>query len=114
MLLVAGLTALPDLPGLILSPDDPLRRVEACTGAPGCLQARAATRPLARRLAPQVPPGQRLHVSGCAKGCACPGKADLVLVATAGGFDLIRQGRAQDEPLRRGLAETDIDLKGLI
>lgn len=114
MLLVEGLATLPDLPGLILTADDPLRRVEACTGAPGCLQGRAATRPLARRLAAQVPPGRTLHVSGCAKGCAHPGPADLVLVATSAGFDLIRQGRAGDAPLRRGLAETELDLKGLI
>ncbi|WP_225030223.1 precorrin-3B synthase [Xinfangfangia pollutisoli] len=114
MLLVEGLKALPDLPGLILTADNPLRRVQACTGAPGCLQARAATRPLARRLAAQVPPGQTLHVSGCAKGCAHPGPADLVLVATGTGFDLIVQGRAGDAPQRRGLGETELDLKGLI
>lgn len=114
MLLVEGLKTLPDLPGLILTADNPLRRVQACTGAPGCLQARAATRPLARRLAAQVPPGQTLHVSGCAKGCAHPGPADLVLVATGTGFDLIVQGRAGDVPLRPGLGETELDLKGLI
>lgn len=114
MLLVEGLQTLPDLPGLILTADNPLRRVQACTGAPGCLQARAATRPLARRLAAQVPAGQTLHVSGCAKGCAHPGPADLVLVATGTGFDLIVQGRAGDTPQRRGLGETELDLKGLI
>lgn len=113
MLLVEGLTALPALPGLILRADDPLRRVEACPGAPACLQGRAATRPLARRLAAQVPPGRRLHVSGCAKGCAHPLPADLVLVASDRGFDLIHQGRAGDAPQRRDLSATDIDLKGL-
>jgi precorrin-3B synthase len=35
-------------------------------------------------------------VSGCAKGCAHPKAADLCLVATAIGFDVIANGRAQD------------------
>ncbi|MBD1203152.1 MAG: precorrin-3B synthase [Rhodobacteraceae bacterium] len=113
MVLIEGATTLPTLPGLILSPDDPLRRVEACTGAPGCLQALAKIRPLARRLAPQVPEGRRLHISGCAKGCAHPGPADLTLVATADGFDVIRHGTAQDAPSARALDATRIDLKGL-
>lgn len=104
MLLLERARQLPELPGLILHPGDPLLRVEACTGAPGCPQAHAATRSLARALAPNVPAGRRLHVSGCAKGCAHPGRADLTLVATPGGFDLIRNGRAQDAPHRRGLS----------
>lgn len=113
MVLIEGLQTLPTLPGLILSPDDPLRRVEACTGAPGCLQAHAETRPLARRLAAQVPPGRILHLSGCAKGCAHPGPADITLVATPSGFDLIRGGTAQDAPRARALDAASIDLKGL-
>ncbi|WGV14653.1 precorrin-3B synthase [Fuscovulum ytuae] len=113
MVLIEGLQTLPTLPGLILSQDDPLRRVEACTGAPGCLQAHAEIRPLARRLAAQVPPGRTLHLSGCAKGCAHPGPADLTLVATPSGFDLIQGGTAQDAPRARALDATGIDLKGL-
>lgn len=112
MLLIEGLKRMPDMPGLITQAGDPMRRVEACTGAPGCLQALAPVRHLATRLAPQVPPGRLLHVSGCAKGCAHPGRADLTLVATEAGFDLIRDGRAQDTPERRGLAADDIDLRG--
>lgn len=113
MLLIEGLTVLPDLPGLIVNADDPRRRVIACTGAPGCLQAHAAVRPLARRLAAAVPPGKTLHVTGCAKGCAHPGAADLTLVATTTGFDRIRQGAAQDLPEATGLAADTIDLEGL-
>ncbi len=113
MVLVERLRAMPDLPGLILTADDPIRRVEACSGAPACLQARAAVRDLAARLAPDVPQGKLLHVSACAKGCAHPGRADLTLVATAEGFDLIRNGSAHDTPDRRALAPGMIDLKGL-
>ncbi|MFG1403700.1 precorrin-3B synthase [Xanthobacter sediminis] len=93
-----------DAPDLILAPDDPLLAVAACTGAPGCPQAGAATRALARALAPLVPRGATLHVSGCAKGCALPGRADLTLVAREGAFDLITHGAPWDEPAHRGIA----------
>lgn len=97
MLLVEGADALPDLPGAITDPDDPLLRVIACTGAPGCPQALNPTRPLARAAAPLVQKGRLLHVSGCVKGCAHPGAA-LTLVAEPAGFGLIPQGRASDAP----------------
>ena len=113
MLLLEGVQTLPDLPGLILSADDPLRRVQACTGAPGCVQALRAVRPLARLLAPQVPEGRVLHVSGCAKGCAHPLPADVTLVATAAGFDLIAPGSAQYAPQRTLPPDAAMDLKGL-
>ena len=80
--------------GLITAPDDPRLRVFACTGAPGCLQALQATRSLARRLAPDVPQGKTLHVSGCGKGCAHPGAAHLTLSATPRGFAVLPGGRA--------------------
>jgi precorrin-3B synthase len=94
MLLVEGVAR--HHPGLIVTQDDPRLRVTACTGAPGCPQGLQPTRDLARILAPQVPQGQHLHVSGCAKGCAHPKPADLCLVATAAGFDIIPNGRASD------------------
>ena len=87
-----------DLPGLISDAADPLLRVTACTGAPGCSQGLQPTRDLARNLAPLVPIEQHLHVSGCAKGCAHPGVAHVTLTATVAGFDLIRDGRAADAP----------------
>ena len=96
MLLVEGVRAMPDLQGLITDPADPLRRVVACTGAPHCPQALGPTRALARALAPQLPPGCLLHVSGCAKGCAHPRPADLTLVARGRGYDLVRAGTAAD------------------
>lgn len=96
--------ALEDAPGLILRADDPLLRVVACTGAPGCPQALGPTREAARHLAPLVPTGALLHVSGCTKGCNHPAPAPLTLVATAEGFDLVRGGAPWDQPARRGLA----------
>lgn len=102
MLLVEGATCAPQFAGLISEADDPRLRVVACTGAPGCLQAAATTRPLARTLAEHVPAGRLLHVSGCTKGCAHP-KASLTLVATAAGFDLIGHGTASSPPELRAL-----------
>ena len=102
MLLIEGANAAPDLPDLITRPDDPMLRVLACTGAPGCLQAHAATRDLARALAPHLT--QTLHVSGCAKGCAHPGAAPLTLTATPAGFNLIRDGSASGAPAREGVS----------
>ncbi len=106
MVLVEGLRALPDIAGILTDLDDPLLRVVACTGSPGCPQALAPTRALARRLAPLVPLGHTLHVSGCAKGCAHPGPA-LTLTATTAGFALIRHGLAADAP-EALLPETDL------
>lgn len=104
MLLLAGAQDAPDLPGVITAPDDPLLRVVACVGAPGCAQALADTRELARELAPQVPVGGLLHVSGCVKGCAHPQPAPITLVAQEQGFDLVRHGRANAGPALRGVS----------
>jgi len=103
MLLLPGLATLPPLPGMILDPASPLPRVYACTGAPGCGQALSETRALAAGLASHLPPGMRLHVSGCAKGCAHPAAADVTLTATTAGFSLIRNGAVSAAQERTGL-----------
>ncbi|SIT75522.1 precorrin-8X methylmutase [Pontibaca methylaminivorans] len=106
-ILVEGAKAAPALPDLITDAEDPLLRVAACTGAPGCSHASVETRALARRLAPHVPPGRFLHVSGCAKGCAHPRAADLTLTGRDGRFDLIPGGAPMDPPARRAVAPAD-------
>ena len=103
MLLVEGVRHLPALEGLIRDPRDPRIRLRACPGAPACPQGQAATRPLARALAPLIPADAVLHVSGCAKGCGWPRTAAVTLTATPEGFDLIRHGRAHDPAALRGL-----------
>lgn len=112
MVLVEGLRAPPALAGLLSDPQDPLLRVVACTGAPGCPQGHAATRPLARSLAPAVPPGQTLHVAGCAKGCAHPGPAPT-LTAGPRGWTLIRHGTAA-EPGQALTHPTPADLEAAL
>lgn len=89
---------------LLTDPLDPLLRAHACAGAPGCSQASVETRALARVLAPRLPAGADLHVSGCAKGCAHPRCADFTLVGRNGGFDLVRNGAAWDVPDCPGIA----------
>jgi precorrin-3B synthase len=96
MILIAGARHVPDIADLITDPDDPLLRVTACTGAPGCPQALGPTRALARALAPMV--STHLHISGCTKGCAHHPTAPLTLVTTTHGYDLIRHGTAADTP----------------
>ncbi|MCA0407247.1 MAG: precorrin-3B synthase [Proteobacteria bacterium] len=110
MLLVEGATTLPDLPEIITRGDDPMLRVIACTGAPGCVQAHQPTRALARALAPLIRKQGLLHLSGCAKGCAHPDPAPLTLVATPEGFDLIRDGNAAAPPAITGLPPDPNDI----
>ena len=94
--------------GVIADPANPLLRVAACTGAPGCASATVETRSLARHLAPMLAPEAGLHVSGCAKGCAHPRTATVTLTGRDGRFDLIPNGRPGDTPLRRALSPDDI------
>lgn len=87
------------LRAVIARADDPRLRVTACTGAPGCPQGRAATRRIAEALAPLMPPGRTLHVSGCAKGCARPSAASVTLVARdAATWGAVLDGTAADPP----------------
>lgn len=116
MILVEGLREMPAHDGIVNHADDPLLRVSACTGAPGCEAARAETRALAAALAPHLPAEADLHVSGCAKGCAHPPASDVTLVATADGFDLVRDGSTRDVPAQRGLTGAQIlrDPRGVL
>ncbi|MDZ4128884.1 MAG: hypothetical protein U1E02_32645, partial [Hydrogenophaga sp.] len=102
MLLIEGAQATPEIAGLITDPADPMLRVIACTGAPGCPQAQGATRPLARALAGHVPAGAVLHVSGCAKLCAHPdvnsASGPVTLIATPDGFAPPHPGAAPLSP----------------
>ncbi|MEH2534273.1 precorrin-3B synthase [Bradyrhizobium sp. AZCC 1588] len=104
MMLVEGLREMPRRDDLITQADDPALRVVACSGAPRCREAHADTRVLATELAPHIAADARLHVSGCAKGCAHSGPASITLVATSEGFDLVRDGSTRDTPVRSGLS----------
>lgn len=117
MVLVEGLqdiNALTTVPGAIARPDAPLLRVVACVGKPSCPQALGETRELAKALAPNVRQGERLHVSGCAKGCAWPMTADKTLVATATGYAFVENGTARDTAEIEIMSHRPRDLARLI
>ena len=89
--------------GLITDPRDPLLQIEACPGASGCQSTALDTRGDGRRLAALLPRfgfAGTVHVSGCAKGCAKSGPADLVLVGSEGRYGIVRNGTAQDQSAR--------------
>lgn len=108
MLLAEGMREMPLDTDLITRPDDPALRVIACSGAPRCREAHADTRALASALAPHIPIDARLHVSGCAKGCAHSGPTAITLVATDDGFDLVQNGSTRDAPVMRRLSSASI------
>lgn len=108
MVLSEDKRVMPSVAGLITEATDPALRVIACSGAPRCREAHAETRALAAALAPNIGTAARLHVSGCAKGCAHSGTAAITLVATTAGFDLVRDGSTRDQPILRGLTRDDI------
>ncbi|WP_246702588.1 precorrin-3B synthase [Starkeya sp. ORNL1] len=92
--------------GFITDPNDPRRSVSACPGRPACASGRIETRALAAELAP-LAAGRSLHVSGCAKGCAHPGAADLTIVGVDGGAGLVVEGVPRDAP-RLIVLETEL------
>jgi precorrin-3B synthase len=87
--------------GLIVDPTDPLLSIDACPGAAGCTSSQVDTRAAAKRLAPAL--GRMgiktCHVSGCSKGCARSGPADLTLVGVGDCFGVLRYDTAQGKPL---------------
>ena len=96
MVLLEGARAMPQIAG-ILAAADPILNVDACVGGPACKQAFGPTRDLARRLAPLT--SQRLHVTGCAKGCAHPRPAPITITATTTGYDLTASGHGAQSGL---------------
>jgi precorrin-3B synthase len=105
MLILEG-TQAHDADGFLLDPSDPLARVDACPGKPFCPQATVETRNLARRLAPHM--DGRLHVSGCAKGCARALPAHVTLTGRDDLFDLALDARAGGPVLRAGLSSAEV------
>jgi precorrin-3B synthase len=88
--------------GFIVRPDDPRRHVIACVGAPVCAAAHIASRAIAPRIAEALAScrdgSSKVHISGCAKGCAHAAPAALTIVGTSQGCALIADGAAHDVP----------------
>jgi precorrin-3B synthase len=90
--------------GFIVRADDPRRHVIACAGAPICASADIAARALAPQIAavaaPYLDGSFKIHISGCAKGCAHPAPAALTVVGTSSGCTLIANGSTGDAPFK--------------
>ena len=86
--------------GFITNPDDSRIRISACIGSEGCASGHVPARAVAARLASSIPADATLHVSGCAKGCAHPRRADVTLVGRPDGYGLVISGRAGDTPAK--------------
>lgn len=93
--------------GFIVEAGDPRLRVSACAGSDGCASGLVAARQIGAALAGILPPRRHLHVSGCIKGCAHPGPADVTLSGRAEGIGLVFNGRAGDTP-QEILAEAEL------
>ena len=91
--------------GLILNPTDPRLAVFACPGQPACASATTDIHGDATRLAEAaravLMAGAKVHVSGCPKGCAHPGSADLTLVGDGGAYRVVPGGSPRDAALTR-------------
>ena len=88
--------------GFVVHAHDPRRHVVACAGAPICASADIAARALAPQIAaaaaPHLDGSFKIHISGCAKGCAHPAPAALTVVGTPAGCALISNGSTRDAP----------------
>lgn len=100
----------------IVARDDPRRSIAACTGAPACASGSTPTLTDAARLAEVLGPlaagGFSAHVSGCAKGCARPGPADLTLVGRDGLYGAVIGGGPGDVPTMRLPIEAALERLG--
>jgi precorrin-3B synthase len=90
--------------GFIVHAEDPRRRIVACAGAPICASGQIPARSFAPKLAGVAATmasdgATTLHVSGCAKGCACPRSAALTVVGIDGQCGVVVNGSTSDLPL---------------
>ncbi len=93
--------------GLLIHPHTPWAGVTTCTGRPGCAQALADVRADAARFPEAVRPAGRgcadehaddaplpLHWAGCERRCGHPAGRYVEVLATPGGYEVLRDGTA--------------------
>lgn len=83
--------------------DDPSNHIDVCSGAGACASAFYATKVAAVDVldtAPELLDGSlTVHLSGCGKGCAHPGKAAITIVGAPTGYGIVVNGSASSEPV---------------
>lgn len=104
-----GLQSAIDEAALVWRAEDPRWRTAVCTGQPGCGHAQGTTQDVAQALAPWLPGWARLHVTGCAKGCAHRGPTWTVRVGETG-LEWLGWAMADAPAKEAGLSERDIGL----
>jgi precorrin-3B synthase len=87
---------------LIVDHVDPRLSIFACPGQPSCSSATVPARADAERMV-ELGLSGTVHVSGCAKGCAHPGPAQVTLVGENGRYNIVRNGRSRDSPMANHL-----------
>jgi precorrin-3B synthase len=75
--------------GFITKIHDARLNIHACVGSPACSSALGETRELAQKWA-ELFPGltKTVHITGCPKGCAYKGTADITITAKENGYDI--------------------------
>jgi precorrin-3B synthase len=104
--------------GFITSAHDARSRIAACTGSPACNSATIATHDIAAQAAAEcgdlLDGSFKLHVTGCAKGCAHPEPTALALCGTLDRVSLIAKGKASGQPFAfTSFADTNATLRRL-
>ncbi len=83
--------------------DDPANYAIPCAGAGACASAYYATREAAADLvevgADLLDGSLKVHLSGCAKGCAHPSPTMLTIVGAATGYAIVVNGSSSSEPV---------------
>lgn len=95
--------------GFITHDHDARRAIITCPGAPACSSAQGETRALALEIAQRLHDlTGKIHVSGCAKGCACPQESDIVVTAKRGGYDIGYGTVANGEMAQTSLSRQEV------
>lgn len=106
-----GAAALAGRLGAILTAADRRLRLTACSGVTGCdvgtTDTHATALAIAERAGPLLDHVRMVHVSGCAKGCAHPGVADVTLTAHDGRYDVALRAKPGAAPWRANLSPDD-------
>ncbi|WP_114858298.1 precorrin-3B synthase [Azospirillum brasilense] len=97
--------------GGILDHGDIRLKLTACSGVTGCdvgtTDTHADGLAIAERAAGLLEAVRMVHVSGCAKGCAHPGAADVTLTAREGVYDVALNAAPGGTPWRSGLTPSE-------
>ncbi|CAO3429698.1 precorrin-3B synthase [Azospirillum argentinense] len=97
--------------GGILDHGDIRLKLTACSGVTGCdvgtTDTHADGLAIAGRAAGLLEAVRMVHVSGCAKGCAYPGAADVTLTARDGVYDVALNAAPGGTPWRSGLTPSE-------